>query len=492
MNVLRKFTLKTLRRNRTRTVVTIIGVILSAAMFTAVTTFISTMQHFLLESVLASEGSWQSQLTGLPYSSLDQVKDNGKVKTVAVQQEVGYAALADSQNDYKPYLYIQNFDAASFDLLGIRLVSGRMPQNADELLVPEHILTSGGVTVKEGDTLTLAVGDRLADDGSPLTQTNPFNEEEPETIRVRETRTYTVVGLCSRPSFEPYSAPGFTALSALDPASLTPDTPVILTWEARRIRDVVPLTESFFNTLHPASASTHDSLLDFSGSSRNSDFNAVLYSMGAVLMLLILIGSVSLIYNAFAISVSERSKQFGMLSGVGATSRQIRGSVFFEAGFIGLIGVPIGILSGIAGIGVTLYFLGDAFASMNMAGGVGTKFELSVSPAAVIVAAVIAFATILISAYIPARRASRVSAIEAIRQTGDVKLSSRQVKTSRLSRRLFGMEGDLALKKLQAQPPPLPGDCFFSGHQHRALRFRVLFQPVHGLRHRLCVRRIYL
>lgn len=449
MNVLRKVTLKTLRRNRTRTVVTIIGVILSAAMFTAVTTFISTMQHFLLESVLASEGSWQSQLTGLPYSSLDQVKDNGKVKTVAVQQEVGYAALADSQNDYKPYLYIQNFDAASFDLLGIRLVSGRMPQNADELLVPDHILTSGGVTVKEGDTLTLAVGDRLADDGSPLTQTNPFNEEEPETIRVRETRTYTVVGLCSRPSFEPYSAPGFTALSALDPASLTPDTPVILTWEARHIRDAIPLTESFFNTLHPASASTHDSLLDFSGSSRNSDFNAVLYSMGAVLMLLILIGSVSLIYNAFAISVSERSKQFGMLSGVGATSRQIRGSVFFEAGFIGLIGVPIGILSGIAGIGVTLYFLGDAFASMNMAGGVGAKFELSVSPAAVIVAAVIAFATILISAYIPARRASRVSAIEAIRQTGDVKLSSRQVKTSRLSRRLFGMEGDLALKNFK-------------------------------------------
>lgn len=119
MNVLRKVTLKTLRRNRTRTVVTIIGVILSAAMFTAVTTFISTMQHFLLESVLASEGSWQSQLAGLPYSSLDPVKDNSKVKTVAVQQEVGYAALADSQNDYKPYLYIQNFDAASFDLLGI-------------------------------------------------------------------------------------------------------------------------------------------------------------------------------------------------------------------------------------------------------------------------------------------------------------------------------------------------------------------------------------
>lgn len=449
MNVLNRVTMKTLRRNRARTVVTIIGVILSAAMFTAVTTFISTMQHYMLASVLSTQGSWHAQLAGLPYDAAGQLRDDPKIKAVAVQQEIGYARLPESQNDYKPYWYIQALDDGSAALLGIRLVEGRMPQNAGELLVPEHVLTSGGVAVKAGDTLTLSVGDRLADDGSPLTQTNPYNEEEPETIRIRETKAYTVVGICSRPSLEPYSAPGFTAFSALDTAALASDSPVILTFEARHIRDTAALAERYADAFRPSTTALHDSLLDFSGSSSNSAFNAVLYSMGAVLMGLILIGSVSLIYNAFAISVSERSKQFGMLAGVGATSRQIRGSVFFEAGFIGLIGVPVGILSGIAGIGVTLFFLGDAFASMNMAAGASAKFELSVSPAAVIVAAVIAFATILISAYIPARRASRVSAIEAIRQTGDVKLTSRQVKTSRLSRKLFGMEGDLALKNFK-------------------------------------------
>ena len=450
MNVLNRVTLKTLRQNRARTIVTIIGVILSAAMFTAVTTFISTMQHYMLESVLSLQGSWHSQLVGIPYVVEETVRNNPKIKTVAVQQEVGYAELEGCQNDYKPYWYIQNIDGASADMLGIRLVDGRMPQNTDELLVPEHVLTNGGVPVKVGDSLTLSIGERVADDGSPLTQSNPFYEDEPESIRVKESKTYRVVGICKRASFEPYSAPGFTAFSALDISSLDSDTSVILTWEARHIRDTVALTESFVETYHPSSTALHDSLLDFSGNhSGDTSFNAVLYGMGAILMLLILIGSVSLIYNAFAISVSERSKQFGMLASVGATSRQIRRSVFFEAGFIGLIGVPIGILSGIAGIGVTIYFLGDAFASMNSAVKSGAKFELSVSPEAVIVAAVVAFATILVSAYIPARRASRVSAIEAIRQTGDVRLASRQVRTSRLSRRLFGMEGDLALKNFK-------------------------------------------
>ena len=130
----------------------------------------------MLASVLSTQGSWHAQLAGLPYDAAGQLRDDPKIKAVAVQQEIGYARLPESQNDYKPYWYIQALDDGSAALLGIRLVEGRMPQNAGELLAPEHVLTSGGVAVKAGDTLTLSVGDRLADDGSPLTQTNPYNE----------------------------------------------------------------------------------------------------------------------------------------------------------------------------------------------------------------------------------------------------------------------------------------------------------------------------
>ena len=155
-------------------------------MFTAVTTFISTMQHYMLASVLSTQGSWHAQLAGLPYDAAGQLRDDPKIKAVAVQQEIGYARLPESQNDYKPYWYIQAFGRRlRLPCWVSGLVEGRMPQNAGELLVPEHVLTSGGVAVKAGGYLTLSVGGPAGRRRFPLTQTNPYNEEEPETIRIR-------------------------------------------------------------------------------------------------------------------------------------------------------------------------------------------------------------------------------------------------------------------------------------------------------------------
>ena len=158
MNVLNRVTMKTLRRNRARTVVTIIGVILSAAMFTAVTTFISTMQHYMLASVLSTQGSWHAQLAGLPYDAAGQLRDDPKIKAVAVQQEIGYARLPESQNDYKPYWYIQALDDGSAALLAglpdveeyavLRGATGtvRVPREA---LSPR--LLQNGVLQEDGD-----------------------------------------------------------------------------------------------------------------------------------------------------------------------------------------------------------------------------------------------------------------------------------------------------------------------------------------------------
>lgn len=62
MNVLNRVTWNTLKKNRTRTIVTIIGVILSAAMITAVTTFVSTMQDYMIRSVISQDGGMASAL----------------------------------------------------------------------------------------------------------------------------------------------------------------------------------------------------------------------------------------------------------------------------------------------------------------------------------------------------------------------------------------------------------------------------------------------
>ena len=188
---------------------------------------------------------------------------------------------------------------------------------------------------------------------------------------------------------------------------------------------------------------TNTDLLMLSGAAQFESYYRMLYGLAAVIILLIMFGSVSLIYNAFSIAVSERTKQFGLLASIGATRKQIRHMVFFEAVVVALIGIPLGILAGVGGIGVTLLFIGNKFANIF---GSAVTMRLCVSPAAVVTACAVAFLTVLISAWIPSRRAMRVSAIEAIRQAADIQIKPGAVRSSKLAYRIFGLPGMLASK----------------------------------------------
>src|SRR5699024_4598639 len=119
---------------------------------------------------------------------------------------------------------------------------------------------------------------------------------------------------------------------------------------------------------------------------------------------------VTVIYNAFAISVSERKKQFGMLASVGATQRQILKMVFMEAFVLALIGIPIGILSGILGIGVTLEVVNHISGVMFTS---EVPLTLVVSYETILVSILFITVTLFLSAYIPAKRAAKITPIEA-------------------------------------------------------------------------------
>lgn len=449
MNVLNRVTWNTLKKNRTRTIVTIIGVILSAAMITAVTTFVSTMQDYMIRSGIAQDGEWHLRFNNLRPEDILVIQEEKSVKTYSYLYGLGYAALKNGQNPDKPYLYIQAGDAASFDMRAIHLLEGRLPQNPNELLVPEHLSTNGGIGYALGDTITLDIGDRVDVNGEVLGQFHSLSYSAgQETLQVRETRVYTVVGICERPNYEPYPAPGYTALT-LSAEEIPAGASLDLALTVHSPRRAVAVGRELLGRLSSGVELKVSDLLDYMGYGDNNAFNAVLYNMAGILIVLIMVGSISLIYNAFAISVSERSKLFGMLSSVGASSRQIRNSVFFEAGIISLIGLPLGILSGVAGIGVTLALLRGVISSSFLRADNAVDFHMAVYPAALVVAGVVGFVTILISAWLPARRAARMSAIDAMRQTKDVQIKARTVRTPRFMRRLLGMESDLALKNFR-------------------------------------------
>ena len=112
------------------------------------------------------------------------------------------------------------------------------------------------------------------------------------------------------------------------------------------------------------------------GISSNSNINNTLYRFAGMLFVIIIVGSVSMIYNAFSISVSERSRYLGMLASVGASAAQRRRSVYFEGLVVAIIGIPLGMLAGVGGIAVTFHFLGPMMGSIFKIGGETTVYTV--------------------------------------------------------------------------------------------------------------------
>lgn len=446
MNVFHKVTIQLLRKNRTRTVVTIIGIILSAAMICAVTTFTSSIQNYVIQDQIYSEGNWHGRALDRDYKTYEAVKSSDKIEEAACFERLGYAIAEGCKNEFKPYIYLLGADGKADEVFPIHIISGSFPASADEILLPEHLTANGngGVHYEIGDRLTLALGERILN-GDVLTQESPcyiygddgrtFNGEK---LEIRDTRTYTVVGFYERLGWkiEDITAPGYTALTLADEKAPS-DASYDVYFRMKKPVDVYS-----FMSQNGLGSSTNRDLLMYTGTFRFDNFSIVLHRLAAIVIGLIMFGSVALIYNAFSISVSERTKQFGLLSSVGATKKQLRRMVLFEAFTVSLIGIPIGILSGIGGIGVTLLLLRDKFHSI----GFNSNMTLSVSPLSVAMAAIVALITVLISAWIPSKRATKVSAVEAIRQNMDISAKQKQVKTSRLTYALFGLPGVLAQK----------------------------------------------
>lgn len=478
MNVLAKVTRKNLLKNKVRTAVTIIGVILSVAMITAVTTMVATLRGYIVDSTVADVGDWYFCVKGVSGELEQELRQDSRVERIGRMQTLGYAPLAGGQNEYKPYLYVTAWDNDMFDTLPVYLTAGRLPENGREILIPEHVATNGGVAYSLGDTLTLQLGYREWEgqrlwqwsgyygDSSDVfvddTTDTPVDASfEPEHLAPVQTCTFTVVGFYERLSMsgdvEYLSSPGYTVITRADGTNQVLLTDLFVrTYKAGDATAIqLPLQEEgMLSDLEPEDAprrllftTRNSNLLAATTLTGDDPVNQTILAMGAILLVIILAGSVSLIYNAFAISVSERAKQFGLLSSVGATRKQLRGSVLYEALVIGGIGIPLGLLAGIGGIGVTLHFVGDWFASLFYDNRV--TLQLAVPWWSVAAAAGLGLVTILLSAWIPARRASRVTAIDAIRQSQDIRVKAKRLKTPRLVRRLFGFEGEMALKNLK-------------------------------------------
>lgn len=475
MNVLNKLTKKNLLLNKKRTIVTIIGIMLSTALVCAVAGLVTSAQQTFVNLIKNSDGDYHISFSNVPQEQQKYITQNNAVDSYYTTKELGYSEFESIQNEDKPYIYVVSMNEKAFEKGAYKLIEGRMAQNENEIVIPQHLIDNGRVKINVGDKITLNVGTRELMDGSKLNQKNPYlassskeyiyqetgkagdNEDYEEQIVDGQEKEYTVVGIMKRPNtgLEPYSAPGYTAVTYSNEGGNIGNTDKKVSKTSnfyvtlKNPKEYENVKNQIKNTIEAETKNeieveVNADLLRFEGVLNESTLG-VLYGIASVIIVIIVVSSVFVIRNSFSISVSEKTKQYGMLASVGATKKQIKRSVLLEGLYIGIIAIPLGILLGIVAIIILLWIVNLLIGDMME----GTEFVYNVPGMAILISVVISGITIFLSCLIPAIKASKIPPIEAIRGTDDIKIKTRKIKTSKLTKKLFGIGGVIASKNLK-------------------------------------------
>lgn len=418
MNILNKLTIKHLKMNKKRTVVTIIGIILSTALMVGIGLLMSTLRENSIDMVIRDNGSAHVSFYNLSQHDIDFIKKTDDIKSYITSRSIGYAT---NQNEFLK-IYETNQDYFN----KIKLSEGSFPKNAQEIVISRN-LTS---IYKIGDTLELGVGS-ITSDEEKIEVINPTNKK------------YKVVGVVENDPYVKYEYSAFP-IYTLNNNIKGDDSNIYITY--KKMSDTYEITKSLTETLDidKDNISINDELLALSGNSRYSNIMRTMMNALSIVLVILSIGCIIVIYNSFAISVMERKKQFGLLSSVGTTKIQIRKTVFFEAFIVGTIGIILGIGSAYLGIGIVLQIFNTLLPDIF-----GAPLKLVTYPIFIIIPIIFMVITVIVSSLLPARKASKITPIEAIRLNNDIKIKGKKVRTPRITKKLFGIEGEIALKNIK-------------------------------------------
>ena len=448
MNILKEITIKNLKLNKKRTIVTIIGIMLSVALICAVAGMVTSFKAFLTDRYITNNGNKHITIENVSIDDLKYFTNNQHVKSMYLTENLGYARV-DTTNLYKPYVYVIGYTDSAFANTTINIEEGRVPNDSGEIVISTSLQSSSNI--KLGDNITLDIGKRVCQDGSVLSQNVPYYLEDDEENTCHEYITNTakyefkVVGIMERPNYsmESYSAPGYTVITKV--TSFKESVNVSLLFKNASYYN--KFTNILINddTLNKYSYTSNKDLLRLSGIALSNETMRMLYLVAGVVISIILFTSVFIIKNSFEISNQEKRKMYGMLSTTGATSKQIKKCVLYEGFILGIIGIPLGILCGI----IADFILAIIINSLGSYIFDNSKFVFSISIYPIILSIVVGAITIYLSVIKSARKSSKIAPIEAIRNNNEIKISSKDVKTPKIIDKLFGIGGIIAYKNLK-------------------------------------------
>lgn len=470
MDLLNKLTKKNLKLNKKRTIVTIVGIILSVSLITAVSTMYMSLIKSLISYEKQEKGNYHVVFYDVPSEDLETIKNHRDIENIYIVKNMGYAKVDGIKNESKPYVQVKGLTLESLNNLAIKLVSGRLPENNNEIVIPTHLKTNGRLEYNIGDEITLDVGTRVVDE-CKLDRYNPYTENERLTNISK--KKYKIVGIIERPdaNIESFDDPGYSFITIIENEDIVGNVDVYSKYTKKGAKNYYNATGNIVgidgNLLKKFDSQIDQEEYDLiinelSKVKYTYDINKYLIiletkplsdsalgglsTVACIVCIIIVFTSVFCIKNSFDISITEKTKQYGMLKSIGATKKQIRKNVFYEATILGLISIPLGILLGFLAsfilIIITNYYLTDMVAATF-------KIRFSFSLLAILISIILSIITIYLSAFKSAYRASKVSPIESILNSSNIKIKAKKIKSPKIINRLFGIGGDISYKNIK-------------------------------------------
>ena len=447
MKVLNDLSIQDLKLNKKRSIVIIIGIILSTALICGVAGLVTSFQKTMVDTAKEGQGNYHTIFYNVPKDELKYIEENREVKDYFLSEELGYSYLPNPKNvEETPIVNVISMNDKFIENMSVKLKEGRLPENDTELAISTRINEKFNTNYKVGDTITLNI-----------------NETE-QNMENGIPKTYKIVGIIERPilAIESYDVDWFTAITKMQNVNKKANIAVLY----NKPKDYIKNTENINNMTktennedgvsfsglsnkyknYKYNLMVNKELLAYEGASLDDETLKTIYGLGAFIIGIVLVSSVFVIRNGFEISITERLKQYGMLSSIGATKKQIKKSVYFEGFILGLIGIPLGIISGVFAIyilvNVVNYILKDYVSK-------GTLLTYSMSWISIAISVFVSIITIWLSCKKSAKKASKVSPIEAIRNSEDVKLKAKKVKCPKMITKIFKTGGEIAYKNLK-------------------------------------------
>lgn len=474
-NVVYYVTSQYMKMNKKRTFTALLGIIFMVLLMTCVFVGKDTAIGYLEQIGTIKDGKWHITMYDITDKEYDEVKKLEWVEETSVSTYYGFAEFKQSANELRPYLNVKAYEIECFDWMNIELKSGRLPQKNGEIVVSEAAVLDGsnfsvgdeieaeyftrsikGIDSNGGETIFPFYGITVEyDQIVEVPQKFPYYKENSSFQEIKnhtgKKQKLKVVGIIETPGYEEASAAGYTAITLMDEEEMN----LVETFNLSAKFDLENISENYSDILWEI-AGTHemefnDYVLIFSGNSANPTMNLVVFFMTMFFVILIMFASVFLIYNIFNMSFEERSRYLGMLSSVGATGRQKRSSVYFEACYLLNLALPIGFVSGLLIVNLGMKVLQPLLMDFM---GIGEYVEeanvaLQISVEAVFMICLLSIVTVLVSAYLPARKIGIIGPIECIR--GNEDRNKKQYRMNLTMIKNIGVEGMLAKNSLMRQ-----------------------------------------